>query len=46
MLKFKEALTRIRQICPNETLLKRSDWLSHELNANVYLKIESLQPGG
>jgi len=29
-----------------ETRLRKSEWLSKELNANVYLKFECFQPGG
>ncbi|MHA2031105.1 MAG: pyridoxal-phosphate dependent enzyme, partial [Candidatus Kariarchaeaceae archaeon] len=42
---FRKALNRIKDYIENMPL-RHSKWLSKELNATVYLKLECFQPGG
>jgi threonine dehydratase len=42
---FKEAYRKIQEILPSTPLIK-NDWLSSKYGANIYLKLENMQPVG
>jgi threonine dehydratase len=45
MSEFEEAYSKLQKILPKTPLIK-NDWLSSKYGANIYLKLENLQPVG